>query len=159
VIRRYFNDVYILIIGDVVMRLFKKGVLGKMAAVGSGVMGSGLVSAQSQSTAQFGTSGSGQGIPGLFENLVNTLGQLATQAMEFGTLVGGLLIIYGLWGWYGRSKKGTAAQNDTFWQPAAIFVGALLIMGDTFIGAASESVTGQDGAKQVQQYRLKPPSN
>jgi hypothetical protein len=34
-----------------------------------------------------------------------------------------------------------------------------LIMGDTFIGAASESVTGQDGAKQVQQYRLKPPSN
>jgi hypothetical protein len=64
-----------------------------------------------------------------------------------------------LWGWYGRSKKGTAAQNDTLWQPAAIFVGALLIVGDTFIGAASVSVTGQDGAKQVQQYRLNPPSN
>jgi hypothetical protein len=157
VIRRYFNDVYILIIGDVVMRLFKKGVLGKMAAVGSGVMGSGLVFAQTSPS--FGKSGDGKGIPELVENPLNALGQLATQAMEFGTLVGGLLIIYGLWGLYGRSKKGTAAQNDTLWQPAAIFVGALLIVGDTFIGAASVSVTGQDGAKQVQQYRLKPPSN
>ncbi len=139
------------------MRLFKKGVLGKMAAVGSGVMGSGLVFAQNAT--EFGNSGSGQGIPGLFENLVNTLGQLATQAMEFGTLVGGLLIIYALWAWYGRIKKGTASQNDTFWQPAGIIFGALLIVGDTFIGAASESVTGQDGAAQVQQYRLDPPSN